>query len=629
MSAAPTVRSDALLLLGEDEARETLDTWNDTTHEAPRETTIHQLFEEQVRKTPDRLAVIDDTRQLTFRELNRSANRLAHHLRGQGVARESAVGLCADRSVEMMVGILGILKAGGAYVPLDPHSPSERSQFVIEDAAIRVVLTKEDIDAIALREDDLAAFDVDVDSGVDGAGLAYVIFTSGSTGRPKGVAIAHRSVLNLEMALRGQIPVARGRVGVNAPIVFDASVKQWIQLLNGATLVLVPEAVRQSPGQFLSFIETQALDLIDCTPSHLQILVEQGLLDSPVATTFLVGGEKIAEPLWRRLAESRSARFYNVYGPTECTVDAALAAVAMDAPCAVIGRPLWNVTLYVLDDAMRPVPVGVRGELYVGGVGLARGYAGRPDWTAERFVPNPFAATGGERLYRTGDAVRWRADGQLEYLERIDQQVKVRGYRIELGEIEAVIARHPRVAQAVVLVHEDRLVAYVTGGAGPDELRAHVAGRLPDFMVPSAFVPLEQFPTTVNGKVDRRKLLAVDAGPLASAAGYVAPRSAIELLVADITADVLGVERVGVLDDFFALGGHSLLAMQLVSRISRILKAEVPLRFVFLAPTVSGMAEVLLANPKFDSVRRIAESYQRMQEAEAQELQLAEEGARS
>jgi amino acid adenylation domain-containing protein len=638
MAANPDARIGELEILLPDEAEQILRVWNRTERDWPRNETVHQRFERQARETPDRVAVIYESRQVTYAELNGRANQLARRLRAAGVGPDAPVGLCMDRSLEMIVGLLGILKAGGAYVPLDPHSPVERMKMVIEDARIGVVLGNRgigdalDTPVLCLDEEwpSIAAHDDrDFDSGAGPENLAYVIFTSGSTGRPKGVAIAHQSVLNLQNALRDQVRVREEReprrVGVNAPIVFDASVKQLIQLLDGATLVIVPEAVRESGKRLLALIEGEQLDLIDCTPSHLQVLIDEGLLQKPgMTTTFLVGGEKIGAAMWQRLCESKGASFYNVYGPTECTVDAALTAIGAGTGGPVIGRALWNATLYVLDREMQPVPVGVPGELFIGGAGLARGYVNRPDLTAERFVPSPFSASGGERLYRTGDAVRWREDGQIEYLDRIDQQVKIRGFRIELGEIESVLALHPDVAQAVVLVREDqpgdrRLVAYVVaeGGTEPldlEALRDHLRSALPDYMIPAACVELEQLPRTVNGKVDRRKLLAVDVPRGDAAATFVLPTTPIEHLVAEIYADVLGLDEVGIHDNFFNLGGHSLLAMQLVARIGEILEIEVPLRFVFVAPTVAELA-ALLEDSRMSptQMERIAAVYQQFQ----------------
>jgi amino acid adenylation domain-containing protein len=663
MAADPEAKIDELPLLLDEEQRLVVERWNATERHYQTDTTIAAAFEAQVERTPDAVAVVYESQTLSYRELNRKANQLAGYLRTLGVGTETTVGLSLERGLAMMVGLVGILKAGGAYVPLDPHYPLERMRQMIEDAGIGIVLAEPEI-CSALAGSGLQAINLseawpaigeqseaNLESVAGPDNLAYVIFTSGSTGRPKGVAITHRSVMNLEQALREQIRTAHApagrRVGVNAPIVFDASVKQLVQLLNGAALVIVPEEVRQSGKRFLSFIEEHALGLIDCTPSHLQVLIDQGLLQMVnLSTTFLIGGEAIGEALWRRLCEADTQRaggaerewhrFYNVYGPTECTVDSALTAIAGETAPA-IGNALHNARLYVLDRAMQAVPVGVCGELYVGGAGLARGYLGRPELTAERFVPSPFSSAGGERLYRTGDAVRWRADGQLEFVGRVDQQVKIRGFRIELGEIETVLAAHPDVAQAVVLVREEqpgekRLVAYLVGEEGRgvldlESVRDHLKGSLPEYMLPGGYAVIERLPLTINGKVDRRKLLALEPARSEPAAGHVAARTPLEELLAEIWGDVLGVERIGIHDNFFEAGGHSLLAMQLVSRIAGILQVEVPLRTIFTAPTVAELTEYITLNhPAPAQLQRIADVYKSLQETDAEELELAEEG---
>jgi amino acid adenylation domain-containing protein len=542
---------------------QTIEEWSGTTRAYDTDSTLHERFEAQVRRTPDAEAVVCGDDSLSFAELNRRANRLARALRQRGVGVETAVGISMERSTRMIVSLLAILKAGGAYVPLDPNAPAERNEQVLREANVNIVLTG------AAWEYALDQDDTDLASGATADNLAYVIFTSGSTGTPKGVAITHRSVLNLEAALAEQIEPCGVRVGVNAPIVFDASVKQIVQILNGAALVIVPEDVRQSPQRFVEYIEEKNIDRIDCTPSHAQLLPDANV-------TFLIGGEKISDALWRRLTNA-----YNVYGPTECTVDAALTKIQGEKP--VIGKPLHNAKLYVLDAAMQPVPIGVAGELYIGGAGVARGYVNRSDLTAERFVPSH----NGERLYRTGDLVRWTAGGELEYLGRIDHQVKLRGYRIELGEIEAVLGEN-----AVVLVKDERLVAYVVD-ANIDALKAKAKQHLPEYMQPSVYVVVEEIPLTVNGKVDRRKLLAIEIESEA-APTYVAPRTPIEDVLAEVMAEVLRRERVGVHDNFFHLGGHSLLAMQFVAEVSDILRIDLPLRHLFLAPTVAGLAELLV-----------------------------------
>jgi amino acid adenylation domain-containing protein/FkbM family methyltransferase len=471
-----------LNILSEAERRHVLLEWNDTAGPLPTTLCLHQLFRQQVSRTPDALALVFEDDRLTFSELNARANRLAHFLRRSGVGPESLVGVLMPRSVEMMVGVLAVLKAGGAYLPLDPAYPSERLRYMVEDAGARVVLTRagmeeklegldgvEMVDVDARRAEIEAESDAEVEACVEGGNLAYVIYTSGSTGRPKAVMVEHRSVCNLAFALRQGIysnhPESL-RVSVNAPLTFDASVKQFIQMLSGHTLCLIPEDVRRDAERMLEYIREHRIDVLDCTPSLLNVLMNvagERELDE-VLQAALVGGEAIDKTLWERLAAAKTTRYYNVYGPTECTVDAAIKEVQTGQP--VIGRPILNAQIYLLDSSLQPVPVGVEGELHVGGAGLARGYQNNPEATAEKFIPNPFGDEPGARLYRTGDRGRLLPDGDIEFLGRADSQVKVRGFRIELGEIEAVLSQHAGVRDAVVLAHDDeagykQLVAYV------------------------------------------------------------------------------------------------------------------------------------------------------------------------
>ncbi|WP_164021876.1 non-ribosomal peptide synthetase, partial [Pyxidicoccus trucidator] len=612
IAAQPDLRLTELPLLSAPERQQVLRAWNDTAASFPIESCFHHAFEQQAARTPNAPAVRFEDTALSFAQLNGRANQLAHHLRSLGVGPDVPVALCFERSVDMVVALLGIMKAGGAYVPLDTAWPSQRRTFTLQDCAAPVLLTQQHLtgswhpagtrvvclDSQAALLASLPAHDPAPAAAPEN--LAYVIYTSGSTGTPKGVMVRHRAVLNLHHALRTTVYAGQPaglRVSVNAPLAFDASVKQLVQLLDGHCLRIVPEGTRQDPEAMVAWLARHRVDVLDCTPSLLRLMLRAGLMQGEHAPRLLVpGGEALDEAMWQVLAASERTRTFNVYGPTECTVDATTFGVRPGSQ-PTIGGPLPNVQVYVLDAALQPVPVGVPGELFISGAGLARGYLARPALTAEKFLADPFSTTPGARMYRTGDKVRWLADGTLDYLGRTDFQVKLRGFRIELGEIESALAQQPAVRQALVLVREDspgdqRLVAWFTSQAqSPDAatLRAFLKERLPEYMVPSAFVPLETFPLTPNGKVDRKALPAPDASLLASAS-YVAPRTPTEEQLASVWAEVLRVERVGRGDDFFALGGHSLLATQVVARIRATFAIELPLRALFEAPTLEQLA---------------------------------------
>ncbi|WP_186032206.1 non-ribosomal peptide synthetase [Burkholderia gladioli] len=569
--------------------------------------TLHGRFEAQVRRTPEAMAVIHGDRHLGFAELDARANALARRLEGLGVGPEVRVALCVERGVEMVVGLLGILKAGGAYVPLDPEHPRERLAYLVADSAPAVMLTQSSLlerlpdhacEVVCLDQEGVPAYGDDARAPARLHNLAYVIYTSGSTGQPKGVAVEHRSALNLvdalaERAYGGASALAGARIGINASLAFDASVKQWLMLLHGACVLPIPEAVRRDADAFVAFVREQALDAFDCTPSQLAVLVPAlRTLERPL--TVLVGGEVVGEALRESLPGSPH-RYVNVYGPTETTVDATAQPIGADHPASAIGAPLANVATYVLDGAGHPVPAGVGGELHIGGAGVARGYLGRPDLTAERFVPDPFGAPG-SRMYRSGDLARELSDGTLDPLGRADQQVKLRGFRIELGEIEAALARYAGVREVAVLARDDlgddrRLVAYLVHDGEPieaGEWRAYLHRTLPKFMVPPHFVRLESMPLTSNGKLDRRALPAPDPGR--GEADHVEPRTPTEQAMAQIWAAVLGLDRIGAHDDFFALGGHSMLGVRLFARIAARFGVQLPLLSLFEAPTLAALA---------------------------------------
>ncbi|MET0622000.1 MAG: non-ribosomal peptide synthetase, partial [Pyrinomonadaceae bacterium] len=523
------------------------------------------------------------------------------------------VALCLERSCLMVVALLAVLKAGGAYLPLDPHYPPDRLSFMLEDAAAPVLLTQAALaGSLPAYAGHVLSLDGEAEAGAGGGGapgceagpenLAYVIYTSGSTGRPKGVMVSHASVVNLAVGLEKAVYGGAGealRVSLNAPLSFDSSVKQIIQLLRGHTLHILPEEIRPDGAAMLSYIEAHGLDVLDCTPSQLKLLLSSGLSERRGAglKMMLIGGEPINETTWEELAGLNRTNCFNVYGPTECTVDSTTCLIGREQVRPSIGRPVANATVYVLDAHLNQVPVGVPGELHIGGGGVARGYLNRPGLTAERFIPDPFSREPGARVYRTGDLCRWLPDGNLEFIGRRDEQVKVRGFRVEPGEIEAALRAHPGVAEAVALARQDSsghqsLVAYVVTRPGqqptPAELRALLAAQLPDYMVPQSINLLERLPLTPSGKVDYRALPVPEYD--GSAREYVAPRSELEREVAGIWQEVLRVGRVGVTDNFFELGGHSLLATRVVSTVRERLKVEVPLRRMFEAPTVEHLA---------------------------------------
>ncbi|WP_164018210.1 non-ribosomal peptide synthetase, partial [Pyxidicoccus trucidator] len=615
--ATPDAPLTALPLQMAEERQQVLVEWNGAAADFQRDGCFHTLFEQQARRTPHAPAVVLGDSALSYARLNARANQLAAHLRSLGVGPDVTVGLCLERTPDAIVALLAVHKAGGAYVPIDPAAPAQRKSFVLQDCGASVLLTVQALaDAWRPQVRHLLCLDTeaarlaalpesDVPSSVRAENLAYVIYTSGSTGTPKGVMVQHRSVLHLHEATARTLYAGqpRGlRVSLNAPLFFDVSVEQLIHLADGHCLCLLPEDTRKDPEEMLAWLEAQRVDVLDCTPAQLHLLLQAGLLErTHVPRLVVCAGEAMDLSLWQALSRTRRTRAVNAYGPTEGTVYATTWCVQdSSVQVPVIGQPLPNTRAYVLDAQLRPTPVGVPGELYLAGEGVARGYLGRPELTAERFVPDPFSTEPGLRLYRTGDKARWRQDGTLEYLGRLDFQVKVRGYRIELGEVESALRTHPAVKDAVVLAREDvpgdkRLVAYVA----PTEvdtasLRSHLRQHLPEYMVPVAFVPLSTLPLTANGKVDRRALPAPQAIDTPTAA-HVAPRDALELVLARTWEQVLGIQPVGVRANFFELGGHSLLAVRLMAAMREATGRQLPLAALFQAPTVEQLATLLRA----------------------------------
>ncbi|MFP2932073.1 amino acid adenylation domain-containing protein, partial [Pyxidicoccus sp. 3LG] len=594
--------------------------WNRTQGDFARDACIHTLFEHQTRRTPEAPAVVVGDTVLSFRELNARANQVAAHLRSLGVGPEVTVGVCLERTPEGIVALLGVLKAGGAFVPIDPTAPTQRRSFVLQDSGAPVLVTvqhlaegwKPEVRHLVCLDTEASRLsalpDTDVPSSVTADHLAYVIYTSGSTGTPKGVMVRHRSWLNLRAAMARALYAGQTeplRISINAPFFFDISMEQFLHVVDGHCLFPVPERTRLDPEAMLAWLERHRIDVLDATPAQLTLLFQAGLLERTHVPRMLVsGGEAMDLALWTPLSRTGRTRTFNAYGPTECTVYATTWCV-QDSPVAVpvIGRPLLNTGCYVLDEHLRLTPPGVPGELYLSGEGVARGYLGRPALTAERFVPNPFSTEPGARLYRTGDKARWRPDGTVEYLGRLDFQVKVRGFRIELGEIETALRAHPAVKDAVVLAREDvpgdkRLVAYVVGAQDSNldtaSVREHLRQRLPEYMLPSALVSLNALPQTPNGKVDRRALPAPAAASTSRQGRFVEPANPLEQQLAALYAQELGAERIGVHDHLFEdLGGTSLSVVRIAARLREELKRDVPVVWLFEHPTVHGLAQRL------------------------------------
>jgi amino acid adenylation domain-containing protein len=610
--------------LMETEKHQLLKEWNDTASDYPKEACVHQLFEVQAERTPNAIAIIFRDQKLTYRELNRRANQVAHYLRGLQVGPDTLVGICMERSLEMVVALLGILKAGGAYLPLDPQYPSQRMAFLLEDTQMSVLLTQQRL-VTCLPEHGARVVCLDMEdeairtgsaenpvSGVMADSLAYVIYTSGSTGEPKGVMISHRGICN--RLLWGQEAYRltdSDRVLHAFSLSFDfATWEIFTALVAGAQLIIAEPGGHQDSSYLVKLIRGSEITLAGFVPSMLKAILEESEIQRRTSLKRVVcGGEALPVELQERFfCRLQDVELQNTYGPTEASIDVTCWVCGSEngfrskLERVPIGRPIANTQIYVLDWHLQPVPVGVPGELHIGGVGLARGYRNRPELTAEKFIPNLFGNEPGARLYKTGDLARYLPDGNIEFLGRLDHQVKIRGFRIELGEIESVLNQHPQVKTCAVLAREDRdmrLVAYVVAhdslALNPSELRDFVKRKLPEYMLPSAFVMMDMLPITPNGKLDRKALPAPEDSRPDLAALYVAPRTPTEEILAGIWAEVLGIERVGVEDNFFELGGHSLFAMQAVSRVRRALSIDLPLRELFTAPTIAGQAACIEA----------------------------------
>ena len=613
----PVASVGEIPLLSEAERHQLLVEWNDTHSEYPQDKCIHSLFEEQVQKTPLSVAVVFENQQLTYLELNQRANQLAHHLQSLGVGPEVLVGICVERSVEMVVGLLGILKAGGAYVPLDPAYPQERLAYMLNDSQMPVVLTQTKLLDLLPDHDPVICLDTDwllissqrksnPMSGVKSSNLAYVIYTSGSTGMPKGAMILHQGVVNYLSWCTRAYSVSEGTgAPVQSSIAFDATITSLFSpLLVGQKVVLLPQ--KQEIEALSAVLSSQSnFSLVKLTPAHLELLAQLLPAQIPAKPTnaLVIGGEALlgkSLSFWHNYAPN--TRLFNEYGPTETVVGCCVYEVTQRTSLSQaipIGRPIANTQLYVLDQFGQPVPIGVPGELYIGGDGLALGYLNRPELTIEKFIPNPFSDAKSERLYKTGDLVRYNCNGDIEYLGRIDNQVKIRGFRIELGEIEAILNTHPQIQQAIVTAIGDipgnkSLVAYVVPSnesLTTNQLRSFLKQKLPKYMVPSVFVTLDTLPLTPNGKIDKLALPTPDS--VSQENEYIPPRTVIELQLTQIWSSVINIIPVGVRDNFFTLGGHSLLAVRLMSQIQQHFQINLPLATLFQSPTIEQLAHLL------------------------------------
>ncbi|MGD9851499.1 MAG: amino acid adenylation domain-containing protein [Nitrospirales bacterium] len=612
--ANPNQPVHTISLLTDEERRQQLSDWNDKALPLPQApASLTTLFEAQVAATPDAVAVVFEEQQMTYREINRQANQLAHFLQAQGVGPEVRVGLYLDRSIKMLTAVLGILKAGGAYVPLDPTYPEQRLQYIVNHSHLRCLLTQSGqclwlentgTVPIELEEAEYAHYPTSNPvSAHSGQNLAYVIYTSGSTGTPKGVMVTHQAVLNLLLTLQEQVGVDRATTLLAVTsLSFDISVFEILgPLIAGGRLVLTSRAVATDGAALLSLIQSQAITLMQATPSTWSMLLQSPPLPLSRPLQILTGGEALTPDLAHHLM-TYSPSIWNVYGPTETTIWSTIWKIDRSPAPISIGRPLGNTTVFLVDQAGELVPVSVTGEMLIGGMGVARGYFQRPDLTAAKFIPDSLSGRPGSRIYKTGDLARYRPDGLLAYLGRRDHQVKVRGFRIELGEIEAWLIKHPSVREAIVVCREDtpgdkKIVAYVVPvrGAPVDltTLRADLGTRLPDYMLPSACVILDRLPLTPNGKVDRQALPVPDPSQRTGPLTGVPPRNPIEELIADIWRDLLKVEQISVHDNFFELGGHSLLATQVMARLRHLLPTEVSLRTFFDGPTIAQLSGTL------------------------------------
>jgi amino acid adenylation domain-containing protein len=657
--ADPNTLVSKLPIMDADERRQVVISFNQTTADYPRHKCIHQLFEEQAARTPDRPALRFAEHELSYTQLNARANQLAHLLRKRGVHANVPVGLCVERSAEMIIGLLGILKAGGCYVPLAPDNPKQRLAHQLSETATPVVLTQEKL-LQHLPEFSGETFCLDRDRALlekeptnnprqnnTPEDLVYVIYTSGSTGLPKGVAVQHLNLVNYSNFICRRLGVAQTSPELHFATVSTISADLgntciFPALISGGCLHVIDYEMAMAANLFASYAAQHPIDVLKITPSHLSTLLNAHEGKAILPRKFLVlGGEALSWHLVNRVLQASDCSVINHYGPTEATVGCCTFAaqdndVSAWAPATVpIGRPIANDEIYILDQHLQPVPIGVPGELCIGGAGLARGYMNQPQQTAERFIPHPFSNDHSARLYRTGDLARFLPDGNVEFMGRIDHQVKIRGFRVEPAEIEAVLKLHSSVRQSVIVPYQDksgdkRLAAYVvaTKQTKVEQVRAFLLEHLPEHMVPSTIVLIESLPLTPNGKIDLRALPSPEGGSAQAQREFVTPRNPAEQNLVAIWTEVLKLDRIGVNDNFFELGGHSLLATQIISRIRSTFRVQLPLHSFLETPTVSGLAEKIsqcpVAETEDQEMARLLQELEGVSDEEAERLLAAE-----
>ncbi len=620
-SSQPEQLLAQLPLISTAEQQQLLIKWNQTTAPIPAGVCIHHLFEQQVARTPNDIAVAYKSKQLTYQELNTRANQLARYLLIQGVKPDTLVGLQMERSIEMVVGLLAIHKAGGAYLPLDPDFPTDRLALMIEDSQTPIVLTQQRLIANLTISAGVQVIAIDTNWGeiaqqpatnpqtdVKPENLAYIIYTSGSTGKPKGVMVEHRNAVNFFTGMDGRIGGTPGVWLAVTSLSFDISVLEIFWTLTRGFKVVIYNAKKQleSEHSIAGLIDRHQVTHLQCTPSMAGLLIADPNTARSIGQiqTMMVGGEALTEILAQQLQQIVTGQVHNMYGPTETTIWSTTHALTAVEGVVPLGRPIVNTQLYILDKLQQPVPVGIPGELLIGGKGVTRGYLNRPDLTSERFIPNPFSGNPLDRLYRTGDSVRYRPDGNLEFLGRIDFQVKIRGYRIELGEIETILSRHETIREVAVIVREDvpgdkRIVAYFIAQPGQQpttaSLREHLRAQLPEYMIPANFVQLQAFPLTPNKKIDRKAfpapLLAQKVAVPAAPVPAIINTQTTEQILIEIWQKVLQINEVDTSENFFSLGGNSLVAVTLIDEIRSILNVDLPLISLFQSPTILGLVK--------------------------------------